>query len=107
VGLLGSARKDGVVVAAAKDIDVKIALRNSKTAINLRDPVGFRIETEFLQYPRPRPRSHRRARRWVSQQRLQGRHQRIDIAWRRQHAGHSILDHEFSRPKPSLREVKA
>ena len=39
--------------------------------------------------------SHRDGRDRIVHQRLQRRDQRVDIARRRQHAGHAILDHEF------------
>ena len=69
--------------------------RSDQRPINFRDPVCFRIETEFLQRPRPSPARPSRRPSGIAHQRLQRRDQRLDIARRRQHAGHAILDHEF------------
>jgi hypothetical protein len=44
--------------------------------------------------------AHRRRRSGIAHQRLQRRDQRVDVARRRQHAGHAILDHEFGRARP-------
>ncbi len=75
--------------------------------IDRGDRVRFRIEAELLQHTRARPFAHRDCRGRIAHQRLQRRDQRIDIARRRQHAGHAILDHEFGRARARRHQRRA
>ncbi len=80
---------------------------SDQATIDLGDRRGFRIKTEFFQYPRARPLAHLSSSRRIAHQRLQRCHQRIDIARRHQYASHAILDHELRRARARRHQRRA